>query len=89
MKIAGDWQQDPATQAVCAALVGGGHQALFVGDSRNDVLAAKAAGVQCVALSYGYNHGRPIAEENPAYVLDCLSGLLHAAEPVLLPGLAG
>ena len=63
--------------------------ALFVGDSRNDVLAARAASVPCVALSYGYNHGRPIAEENPAYVLDCLSGLLHAAEPALLPGLAG
>lgn len=51
-------------------------QALFVGDSRNDVLAAKAAGVTCVALSYGYNHGRPIAEENPARVLDNLSELL-------------
>ena len=64
-------------------------QALFVGDSRNDVLAAKAAGVPCVALSYGYNHGRPIAEENPAHVLDCLSGLLRSAEPPTLPGLAG
>ncbi|WP_339081109.1 phosphoglycolate phosphatase [Pseudomonas sp. TMP9] len=51
-------------------------QALFVGDSRNDVRAAKAAGVTCVALSYGYNHGRPIAEENPARVLDNLTGLL-------------
>jgi phosphoglycolate phosphatase len=55
-------------------------QALFVGDSRNDVLAAKAAGVACVALSYGYNHGRPIAEENPARVLDNLRELLPAAE---------
>ena len=64
-------------------------EALFIGDSRSDVLAAKAAGVACVALTYGYNHGRPIAEENPAYVLDCLSGLLHAVEPALLPGLAG
>ncbi|SFJ03049.1 phosphoglycolate phosphatase [Pseudomonas guineae] len=52
-------------------------QALFVGDSRNDVRAAKAAGVSCVALSYGYNHGRPIAEENPAYVLDSLAGLQY------------
>lgn len=63
--------------------------ALFVGDSRNDVRAAKAAGVPCVALSYGYNHGRPIAEENPAHVLDSLMGLLCPAEPPLLPGLAG
>lgn len=64
-------------------------QALFVGDSRNDVLAANAAGVKCVALSYGYNHGRPIAEENPDRVLDNLSGLLCPAEPPLLPGFAG
>ncbi|NER60650.1 HAD-IA family hydrolase, partial [Pseudomonas sp. MAFF212428] len=51
-------------------------QALFVGDSRSDVLAAKAAGVQCVALSYGYNHGRPISEESPALVIDDLRALL-------------
>ncbi|HLT03410.1 MAG TPA: phosphoglycolate phosphatase [Pseudomonas sp.] len=50
--------------------------ALFVGDSRNDVLAAQAAGVRCVALSYGYNHGRPIAEENPDRVLDDLRQLV-------------
>ncbi|MEX6501824.1 phosphoglycolate phosphatase [Pseudomonas zhanjiangensis] len=54
-------------------------QALFIGDSRNDVLAARAAGVPCVALSYGYNHGRPIAEEGPARVLDDLRQLLAAA----------
>ncbi|TBW04068.1 phosphoglycolate phosphatase [Azotobacter chroococcum] len=53
-------------------------EALFVGDSRNDVLAARAAGVACVALSYGYNHGRPIAEEGPALVLDVLSGLVDS-----------
>jgi phosphoglycolate phosphatase len=51
-------------------------QSLFVGDSRNDVLAAKAAGVACVALSYGYNHGRPIEEESPALVIDDLRKLL-------------
>jgi phosphoglycolate phosphatase len=51
-------------------------QSLFVGDSRNDVLAAKAAGVASVALSYGYNHGRPIAEESPSLVIDDLRMLL-------------
>ncbi len=52
------------------------NQALFVGDSRNDVRAAKAAQVLCVALSYGYNHGRPISEERPACVLDDLRELI-------------
>jgi phosphoglycolate phosphatase len=51
-------------------------QALFVGDSRNDVRAARAAGVRCVAMSYGYNHGRPIAEEGPDRVLHDLRHLL-------------
>lgn len=50
-------------------------QAVFIGDSRNDVRAAHAAGVRCVALSYGYNHGEPIAAENPALVLDDLRQL--------------
>lgn len=51
-------------------------EALFVGDSRSDVLASKAAGVACIAMSYGYNHGRPIAEESPALVIDDLRELL-------------
>ncbi|MBB3102079.1 phosphoglycolate phosphatase [Azomonas macrocytogenes] len=51
-------------------------ESLFVGDSRNDVRAARAAGVRCVALTYGYNHGQPIAEECPDLVLDDLRQLL-------------
>lgn len=31
MKLQGGWIEDPAAQAVCAALMAGGHQALFVG----------------------------------------------------------
>lgn len=57
----------------------GAGEALFVGDSRNDVRAARAAGVTCVALSYGYNHGEPIALENPARVIDDLRELFGAA----------
>ncbi|WHS61036.1 phosphoglycolate phosphatase [Pseudomonas sp. G2-4] len=64
-------------------------QSLFVGDSRSDVLAAKAAGVKCVALSYGYNHGRPIAEEFPTLVIDDLRLLipscLDPAAEITLP----
>ena len=57
-------------------------ESLFVGDSRNDVRAAKAAGVPCVALTYGYNHGEPIAHEQPALVLDDLRELVAS-----VPGL--
>lgn len=54
-------------------------RALFVGDSRNDVLAAHAAGVRCVGVTYGYNHGRPIVEEAPELVLDDLRLLVASA----------
>ncbi|SDS44384.1 phosphoglycolate phosphatase [Halopseudomonas sabulinigri] len=51
-------------------------QALFVGDSRNDIRAARAAGVPVVAVSYGYNHGEPIAAENPDLLVDSLDALI-------------
>jgi len=54
-------------------------ESLFVGDSRNDVRAAKAATVRSVALTYGYNHGEPIADEQPALVLDDLRELVASA----------
>lgn len=50
----------------------GAEQALMVGDSRNDILAAKAAGVACLAVSYGYNHGRPVKLEQPEWLTDNL-----------------
>lgn len=52
------------------------HQALMIGDSRNDVEAAHAAGMQCFALNYGYNHGEPIAACKPDLILDSLQQLL-------------
>lgn len=38
---------------------------LFVGDSRNDIQAGKASGVQTLGLTYGYNYGESIASSNP------------------------
>ena len=50
-------------------------QCLFVGDSRNDVQAAHAAKVACVAVTYGYNYGEPISADNPALIVDDLREL--------------
>ena len=47
-------------------------QCVFVGDSRNDVQAAHAANMVCVAVSYGYNYDEPISVHNPALVVDDL-----------------
>lgn len=72
-------QKKPAPEPLLYVLDKAGvtaEQALFVGDSRNDVRAAQAAKVPCAALSYGYNHGQPIAEENPTWVIDDLNDLL-------------
>lgn len=51
-------------------------QLLMVGDSRNDILAAKAAQSPSVGLSYGYNYGVPIQTEQPSVTLDRFDQLL-------------
>lgn len=50
--------------------------ALMVGDSLNDVAAAKAASIPVVALPYGYNHGEPIASTEPTFLVDSLTQLI-------------
>lgn len=50
--------------------------ALMVGDSRNDVDAAKAAGMVVVAVPYGYNHGEPISDCSPDRLVASLSELI-------------
>jgi phosphoglycolate phosphatase len=51
-------------------------EALMVGDSRNDVEAAQAAGIRVAALPWGYNHGEPIAACRPDWLLESLAELL-------------
>ena len=50
---------------------------LMVGDSSNDVEAARRAGVDCVVLSYGYNHGEDIQLCQPQQVIDNVMELLR------------
>ena len=45
----------------CAQLEVLPSDALVVGDSANDVAAARAAGMRVVCVPYGYNEGRPVA----------------------------
>jgi phosphoglycolate phosphatase len=49
--------------------------ALMVGDSINDIEAAQAAGIPCVAVSFGYNHGGDIRAANADLVIDSLHEL--------------
>jgi phosphoglycolate phosphatase len=51
-------------------------QCLMIGDSRNDVEAARAAGMDCIVLSYGYNHGEPLSDCQPQLIIDSLYQLI-------------
>lgn len=51
---------------------------LMVGDSENDIFAARAAGMPVIALSYGYNHGQSIAHSKPDLLLETFAQLPDA-----------
>ncbi|HEY3646065.1 MAG TPA: phosphoglycolate phosphatase [Gammaproteobacteria bacterium] len=57
-------------------------QCVMVGDSRNDILAAKAAGFRVVAVSYGYRQGVDLLALGAATELNSLAEL-----PAWLAGL--
>ena len=50
-------------------------QTLMVGDSSNDAAAARAAGCPVALVSYGYNHGQPVALAGADAVIDRLDQL--------------
>lgn len=64
----------------CEALETAPARTLMVGDSSNDCEAARAAGCPVVLVSYGYNHGEPVALARPDRVIDRLDELFR--EPV-------
>lgn len=51
-------------------------KAVMIGDSKNDILAGKNAGIATLALSYGYNHGEDINDSAPDRVFDDFSALV-------------
>jgi phosphoglycolate phosphatase len=54
----------------CEALGCAPARTLMVGDSSNDAQAARAAGLAVVLVSYGYNHGEPVATAGADAVVD-------------------
>ncbi len=50
-------------------------RALMLGDSKSDVAAARAAGLQIICMSYGYNHGEDIRSYDPDAVIDSMAEL--------------
>jgi phosphoglycolate phosphatase len=62
-------------QRTCEALGSTPARTLMVGDSSNDARAARAAGCPVVLVSYGYNHGEPVASAAPDAVIGRLDEL--------------
>jgi phosphoglycolate phosphatase len=50
-------------------------ETVMIGDSGNDVGAARAAGIPVVCVTYGYNHGQPVESTHPDRLVDSLSEL--------------
>jgi phosphoglycolate phosphatase len=69
----------------CESLKASAAQALMVGDSVNDVQAARGAGIPVVCVSYGYNEGRDPGTLACDVLIDSLAqlpALLKIALPV-------
>ena len=50
---------------------------LMIGDSKNDILAAQAANIQSIAVSYGYNYGEDIRVYKPDLTIDNFGDILE------------
>lgn len=50
---------------------------LMIGDSKNDIIAAQQANMQCVGVEYGYNYDEDIAFYKPDFVASDFNQLLN------------
>jgi len=62
---------------LCEVLCIEAEEAVMIGDSSNDILAAKAAKIESIGVSYGYNYGQPIVDYSPECVIDHFELLLE------------
>ena len=65
----------------CEALGTAPARTLMVGDSRNDAQAARAAGCPVVLVTYGYNHGEPVAAVDADGYVSSLADLRSTPAP--------
>ncbi|MBR8317198.1 phosphoglycolate phosphatase [Burkholderia dolosa] len=64
--------------AACDALGVAPDTAVAIGDSENDALAGRAAGMATLTVPYGYNHGKAIQTINSDGIVDSLLVAAHA-----------
>lgn len=55
---------------VCEKLGVNKDKSVMIGDSKNDIIAAKNADIQSIGVTWGYNYGEDIKKYNPDYIID-------------------
>lgn len=63
---------------VCKTLDISVEDSLMIGDSKNDILAAKAAKMDSIGVSYGYNYGEKIDVYEPDLIIDDFADILKS-----------
>lgn len=54
---------------------------VMIGDSKNDIFAAKAANMESIGLTYGYNHGEDIKSQGASMVFDDFADIVSSLAP--------
>ena len=60
-------------------------ECVMIGDSKNDILAAKAASMDSIGLTYGYNYDEDLGIHQPNYLFDHSNGLLTVLTQIKEP----
>ncbi len=61
---------------ICEAMGVTVEQCVMIGDSKNDILAANAAGMQSIGVTYGYNYDEDIGVYSPDIAFDNFADIL-------------
>ena len=61
----------------CKKLMAEPENCVMVGDSKNDILAAKAANMRSIGLTYGYNYGEDISLCEPQWVCNHFNDIIN------------
>ncbi|ESP94829.1 HAD family hydrolase [Pseudoalteromonas luteoviolacea] len=73
----GNKKPDPQLlEKACEQLGVSASQAIMIGDSKSDILAAHSADMPVIALNYGYNQGEALSQFNPQYLCEQFSDII-------------
>ncbi|GAB6073549.1 phosphoglycolate phosphatase [Nautilia lithotrophica] len=62
---------------VCEKMGFNPKNSIMIGDSKNDIIAAKKAKIKSIAVNYGYNYGEDIGIFEPDIIIDDFTKLLE------------